>query len=1516
MSTTRKTLPPLRIVPQKNQSPEVSDPTPQTATFIPVEPRTYAISSSEIKTVDPPSDKLLPSTSNSSSNTIDIPAIAVKPQIDTWTVKHVYPERKGKPLKTEGKVEYSPVIPLRDTTPSLLKADATSPFWSQLFVTPQNPKPPPVTPMPSSPPLKLVEKTAKNAIVGLNWIEFFFASIFAFICATYEVPLKIVDSPTTILSSETLNENSSSKQVDWNTLSENVPSKNSERMLMDTDFDSFGEYISPLLVFKSAELENEYRYSVLLPSLIIHYRIAAIVIGILALVQVISSSLSQNTGSGNWITAIYSAILVLSASIIFLATWKKGKIIAANYHKHLSMRIFMWITFLIGTCLYMTFDFSNGNTPGTVVGSIGNTMLFVIFLTSGVSGKFVKHLFSFLAVLSIVCAKMYLIYNQLNGGVYSWPSILIYFLPILASCLLGLDVMYLGDKDRRMKLLNSKIINARLKGLQDGSQKTEYLLSLTLPPMIVAKLKEVGTGNFDLIAERFDLSSTINSKMLIVGGLDKGDEVDHLLELIDMALVFRSLFKDEVTYNVDGGNEGSLKIKLQIAMGISIGPLVAGIVGKKTFCYEVYGDVVNTASRMLSIAKGGQIIVTSQVWERVESEYNGVFIGEREVKGKGLMRVYSIESSRLSEKIAQHKRSLSENSPAPNNNDSTNSLKNSGINSLEYVAEDDVPSDLIALGESFQRRATRENVNHQALRASFSTGKPERKINTSILNSVAAANNVTPAPLIFSEESLVPAQKQTMRRRYSAAIIATATAVREDSIGNANTSISSSIAALPTILKSTLRKSQGTRRQSEGFRARESGPLVINVFNSHSDELNFESQTNSISITIDDEVNRRPSVKSVAFKIESPDDDQEKLVAPLSLAPNLSASNLGLGSSKDHLQRRWSKLIFTKETDLDLPRRTSPGHSRRSSYVRPKQLDVKQDEGLSSELIIKQITSATNIAQPRMSIASAKTWHNDSTALSYEKLESKSNLSASDINAQNAIMKLSTDSLSDSIHQLSEVKKKVSQVSRTPRFKYILILTALATVGGYKEELSNEERAVLEHTGTLKFLMDDHCMDIVSNSMSPFLKFISSELENRYIFDTNDKMGQKFWNFSVKGMTCEAIVICVAMISIYSVENTTLEASNAAYPLIIITVLTIGSQFLITAVTTVPARTVLGPSTMLVLGIWSVITFVTIVIIASIPFIGLDKYPYLLSFVLPQFPIIHTFLLDGITFFNKFTINFTVAFGFLILNSNMDLCYGPLLMLFPYFSIFHMKETTVKSEYLMQLIATTQANLVKEESEKSKNVLTTILPKRIILRLLENPDTMFYEEFTMATVLHMDIAGFTAMSAKLEPLDIVKIFNNLFTFFDHLIQDFHLEKITTIGDAYVASSNLSSNSQDPRTSAISVCVVGLKMQSFVVNQVNETYLMKSKHKQVISMRIGINSGPCYGAIMGGDQNFRYDLMGDTVTNAEKIQEHCELAEVYISEATFNMVGNYHAFKTEIRDVQVGGQKVYILKSEQ
>ncbi|KAJ3071042.1 hypothetical protein HDU98_005893 [Podochytrium sp. JEL0797] len=1035
-----------------------------------------------------------------------------------------------------------------------------------------------------------------------------------------------------------------------------------------------------------------------------------------------------------------------------------------------------------------------------------------------------------------------------------------------------MDEVYIGDKERRMRLLNTKIVQKRLKGLQSGSNKTEYLLALTLPPMIVDKLKEVGTGNFDLIAERFDLTSvmftdiknykevahtistrtgcsllntifhhmdevrsnfknlerikasTINSKMLLVGGLDKLDKIDHLLELIDMALIYRDMFQQEVTYGTDTNQGTNLTVKLDIAMGIHIGPLVAGIVGKKTFCYEVYGDVVNTASRMLAIAKSGQIIVTALVWERVQQEYIGTCIGEREVKGKGLMKVYCIERQKTD---------------------------------ADLEMEDELPADM----HSFYKppppgkRGRSSLVFDDLIKSSFGQvgGQVgERSLDVTLFASVMGA-----------AEAMSPTKNgKAERTRQTADSVISPTGSRSSRIN-----LSPSVMNLPSARqRSLLGNSRNAKVGPEAERVvspSEMTQFVPSPVVSAPSQLEEAANAQNVVFNID-------VAESLDFFTVQSASSGDLFTGKTAASNDTLESASGSASKNEANGNRYATLKFAAEPDIKMRRPSS----RPSTTDMPPAPSNEYVE-LESESIIKRIAA-----------------------------------SSSGLSSHTALERVTSQ------EEVQSIKKEIAATFVTDKAKTILFLTTLATIGGYAEELTDEQHAILEVTGTLNFLKSDSWMNVVQESLTPFLTFVSKELELRYVSETNDKNTEKFWNFSVKGITCELIIIALAMISLYFTKESTLSQEGVVVPVLATIFIGTGSQVLIGAVAVAPERQEMSPLAVLLLGIWSAITLTAIVTIASMHFCGLQSFTLLVPLTLPQFPIVHTFMLDGISFFSKLVITVLIGIFFLFLNASTYVSYAPLLLIIPYSTIFHAKEMTVKTEYLMKLIALTQANLVREESEKSAHVLATILPKRIIMRLLEDPNTMFYEEFPMTTVLHMDIAGFTAMSARLEPLDVVKIFNNLFVYFDHLIETYQLEKITTIGDAYVASSNLAVGSKDARTSAISVCVVALQMQSFIMNHVNHSFLMRNTHKQTITMRIGIHSGPCYGAIMGGDKNFRYDLMGDTVINAEKIQEHCELAKVYISEATFGLVRDYHAFNFEETDTEVAGGRVFKVESDQ
>ncbi|ORY43494.1 hypothetical protein BCR33DRAFT_766665 [Rhizoclosmatium globosum] len=1268
-------------------------------------------------------------------------------------------------------------------------------------------------------------------------------------------------------------ESSSKEPLNWKALEARhlgkskdspVEASPSYGMLANAEFDVGKEFMSKTLRFRSKLLENEYLFSVLLPMRVIHLRLGSAILGIYSLGYLVWFGATSGSQGPPWKYGIISMICSLCLIGFILSTWKKGKLYVQMYSSSQLGRILLALLKITILCSAVSYDFLNVVNVTDSLGSGSNVVIFCFLLTTGLSGTFIERIFGLICILSVVAAKAVLI-----ARTGMWSDFTIYLLPIVTTCVLCADVVYHGDKERRMRLLNTKIIQARLNGLQAGSQKTEYLLSLTLPPMIVSKLKEVGTSNFDLIAERFDLTSvmfadiknykdvshtistrlgvnllntifhhmdevrnsfrnlerikTINSKMLIVGGLDKLDDVDHLLELVDMALVYRDMFKDEVRY---AGDDSDLKVKLHIGIGIHIGPLVAGIVGKKTFCYEVYGDVVNTASRMLAIAKEGQIIVTSTVWERIENYFVGFCIGEREVKGKGLMKIYNVEGVR--------------------------EARNSIVSEL--------PCNNIKRGS--EERAMR------ARKASIITPVAERRIDASILTSVIETGD---------ENRLL--KRKTLKKRNMEQI-------------DSNETLALPLKySLPTLPSST------TSLQSENTTSTQVRKL--------STRSSKTTRTVGFKITVPDiEVPNIEVVDSLEYlPAEIPVIDASRRS---SMAQDGTFFNLSVGGGKDTKERRWSALVFTNDTAIS---RKPTFQKRLSSTLQPNQDNTL---AIESEEIIKRISTVKSSRKGRMSIDSSAWVDEDAPLLLKEVTEIKKKKT---IFADPEVPDLeSKESISYPEVEIQSIKEIITTNFQTDKAKYVLLLTTLALVGGAKEELTDEEHAILEHTGTLKFLMSDMCMTVVQNSMTPYLLFISKELESRYIADTNQKHNETFWNFSVKGIICELIVISIAMVNLYLTENTSLNASGIVVSVILIIFIATGSQVMITAVTTIPEKTQLSPRAVLFLGFWSAITLSTIVTLASASWFGLEYYTLLIPLVLPQFPIIHTFMLDGISYIRKVQISLFLAVFYLLFNYKTCVSYAPLLLIIPYMTIFHSKEITLKSEYLMQLIATTQANLVNEEAVKSEHILATILPKRIIVKLLEDPNTMFFEEFPLVTVLHMDIAGFTAMSTKLEPLDIVKIFNNLFTYFDHLTQDFHLEKITTIGDAYVVSSNLGKES-DPRTSAISVCIMALKMQSFIVNQVNTSYVMRDKFNQTISMRIGIHSGPCYGAIMGGDKNFRYDLMGDTVVNAEKVQEHCEIPYVYISEVTYDMVNNYDGFKLELTDIKVAGMKVYKLSGE-
>ena len=163
--------------------------------------------------------------------------------------------------------------------------------------------------------------------------------------------------------------------------------------------------------------------------------------------------------------------------------------------------------------------------------------------------------------------------------------------------------------------------------------------------------------------------------------------------------------------------------------------------------------------------------------------------------------------------------------------------------------------------------------------------------------------------------------------------------------------------------------------------------------------------------------------------------------------------------------------------------------------------------------------------------------------------------------------------------------------------------------------------------------------------------------------------------------------------------------------------------------------------------------------------------------------------------------------------------------------------------------------------EKSEKLLLNILPASIAEQLKHRPETIA-DSFDKVAVLFADIVGFTELSTRISPIELVDLLNQIFSIFDKLAEKHQLEKIKTIGDAYLVVSGL----PNPRPDYMeSIANMALDMQKAI-------QLFNQETGENFQMRIGISSGPVVAGVIGL-KKFVYDLWGDTVNTASRLESH-------------------------------------------
>jgi class 3 adenylate cyclase len=191
---------------------------------------------------------------------------------------------------------------------------------------------------------------------------------------------------------------------------------------------------------------------------------------------------------------------------------------------------------------------------------------------------------------------------------------------------------------------------------------------------------------------------------------------------------------------------------------------------------------------------------------------------------------------------------------------------------------------------------------------------------------------------------------------------------------------------------------------------------------------------------------------------------------------------------------------------------------------------------------------------------------------------------------------------------------------------------------------------------------------------------------------------------------------------------------------------------------------------------------------------------------------------------------------------------------------------------------------LQKEKEKSERLLLNILPAKVAEELKENnyAAPRYYE---MVTVLFTDFKGFTNIAAQMTPEQIVKELNMIFSEFDRICKEYRLEKIKTIGDAYMCAGGIP---EPNTTNHIDAVNAAMEMQNYM-------RVLAEKRQAVgehyFELRLGINTGPIVAGVVG-ESKFAYDIWGDTVNLASRMESGGEPGRVNISGNTYELVKDY------------------------
>jgi class 3 adenylate cyclase len=196
--------------------------------------------------------------------------------------------------------------------------------------------------------------------------------------------------------------------------------------------------------------------------------------------------------------------------------------------------------------------------------------------------------------------------------------------------------------------------------------------------------------------------------------------------------------------------------------------------------------------------------------------------------------------------------------------------------------------------------------------------------------------------------------------------------------------------------------------------------------------------------------------------------------------------------------------------------------------------------------------------------------------------------------------------------------------------------------------------------------------------------------------------------------------------------------------------------------------------------------------------------------------------------------------------------------------------------------------------EQSESLLLNILPPSIAQRLKETPGTIA-DGFSSVSVLFADIVGFTPLSERYRPEEMVRMLNRIFSEFDSISKKYKVEKIKTIGDAYMLAAGVPEE-QNNHCAVVADCALDMLSAAKHFSDPGGTQ---------IRIRIGIHTGPAIAGVIG-DHKFSYDLWGDTVNTASRMESHGDADRIQVTGDIYEKLKDEFVFEPRA-EIEIKGK---------